>query len=102
MLLIRYSQNSNYFMTIDFEFLYSIIYGILIKGNSYKDLKRRLVMLAKVTSKNQLTIPKSIISDFPDTKYFEVSKENGRIVLTPVNLVTFRQGSSKIDRTRYH
>ena len=45
-------------------------------------------MLAKVTSKNQLTLPKSIISDFPDTKYFDVSNENGRIVLTPVNSVT--------------
>ncbi len=53
-------------------------------------------MLAKVTSKNQLTLPKSIISDFPDTKYFDVSKENGRIVLTPVNLVTADEVRAKL------
>ena len=43
-------------------------------------------MLAKLTSKNQLTLPKAVISDFPDTEYFDVTEENGRIVLTPVRL----------------
>lgn len=41
-------------------------------------------MLAKLTSKNQLTLPKAVISRFPDTEYFDVSTEDGRIVLTPV------------------
>lgn len=41
-------------------------------------------MLAKKTSKNQITLPKAIVSHFPDTEYFEVSEEDGRIVLTPV------------------
>ena len=41
-------------------------------------------MLAKLTSKNQLTLPKAVLSDFKDTEYFEVTEENGRIVLTPV------------------
>ena len=53
-------------------------------------------MLAKVTSKNQLTLPKSIISDFPDIKYFDVSKEDFRIVLTPVNLVTAEKVRAKL------
>ena len=44
-------------------------------------------MLSKLTSKNQLTLPKSVISDFPGIEYFDVIKENGRIVLTPVNIV---------------
>ena len=43
-------------------------------------------MLAKLTSKNQLTLPKAVISDFPNTEYFDVTEENGRIVLTPVRL----------------
>ena len=43
-------------------------------------------MLAKLTSKNQLTLPKAIVADFQDAKYFDVTQENGRIVLTPVRL----------------
>ena len=43
-------------------------------------------MLSKLTSKNQLTLPKSVISDFPGIEYFDVIKEKGRIVLTPVNI----------------
>ena len=43
-------------------------------------------MLAKLTSKNQLTLPKAVIADFPGSEYFDVTKENGRIVLTPVRL----------------
>ena len=43
-------------------------------------------MLLKLTSKNQLTLPKSIISEFPGVEYFDVTKEIGRIVLTPVNI----------------
>lgn len=41
-------------------------------------------MLAKKTSKNQITLPKAIVSRFPDTEYFDVREENGRIVLVPV------------------
>ena len=43
-------------------------------------------MLAKLTSKNQLTLPKAIISAFPGVDYFDVTGERGRIVLTPVRL----------------
>ena len=41
-------------------------------------------MLAKLTSKNQLTLPKAVLSNFKGTEYFEVTEENGRLVLTPV------------------
>lgn len=41
-------------------------------------------MLAKLTSKNQLTLPKSVLSFCPGAEYFDVSEVNGRIVLTPV------------------
>ncbi len=41
-------------------------------------------MLAKMTSKNQLTLPKSITAAVGLTEYFEVEARNGQIVLTPV------------------
>jgi len=43
-------------------------------------------MLAKLTAKNQLTLPKAVLSSCQGTEYFEVTEENGRIVLTPVRL----------------
>jgi hypothetical protein len=39
-------------------------------------------MLAKLTSKNQLTLPKSIIRAIGQSKYFEIV-ENRQIILTP-------------------
>ena len=44
-------------------------------------------MLAKLTSENQLTLPKEVIPDLGRAEYLEVTKENGRIVLTPVQVV---------------
>ena len=43
-------------------------------------------MLAKLTSKNQLTLPKAIVQQVDQPEYFDVSLENGRIVLTPMRI----------------
>jgi hypothetical protein len=43
-------------------------------------------MLAKKTAKNQLTLPKAILKAVGDADYFDVSAEEGRIVLTPVRV----------------
>lgn len=43
-------------------------------------------MLAKLTSKNQITLPKAIVQQVEQTQYFEVRIENGRIVLTPMRV----------------
>ena len=43
-------------------------------------------MLAKLTSKNQLTLPKSVLANCEQATYFDVASENGRIVLTPVRI----------------
>ena len=43
-------------------------------------------MLAKLTSKNQLTLPKAMLSSCQETQYFDVTEDNGRIVLTPVRI----------------
>lgn len=41
-------------------------------------------MLAKKTSKNQLTLPKAIVSRFPGIEYYDVTAEDDRIVLKAV------------------
>lgn len=43
-------------------------------------------MLAKLTSKNQITLPKAVAQAFPGAEYFEVQAEGGRIVMTPVRI----------------
>ena len=43
-------------------------------------------MIAKLTSKNQLTLPKAVVSQFPGARYFEVRAEKGRIVLLPAKV----------------
>ena len=43
-------------------------------------------MLAKLTAKNQLTLPKSITKEVGDTEYFDVKVESGQIILTPVRI----------------
>jgi bifunctional DNA-binding transcriptional regulator/antitoxin component of YhaV-PrlF toxin-antitoxin module len=43
-------------------------------------------MLAKMTSKNQITIPKKIVEQIPETKYFEVELKDGFVVLKPLRL----------------
>ena len=43
-------------------------------------------MLAKLTTKNQLTLPKSVLTTVPKADYFEIEVESGRIVLTPVRM----------------
>jgi len=44
-------------------------------------------VLAKLTAKNQITIPKKILSQLPDVKYFDVEIEDGLVLLKPVKVV---------------
>ena len=41
-------------------------------------------MLAKLTSRNRITLPKVITSKFPGIEYFDVREEAGEIVLKPI------------------
>ncbi len=43
-------------------------------------------MLAKITAKNQLTLPKAVTEAIDATDYFEVETRNGQIILTPVRI----------------
>ena len=43
-------------------------------------------MIAKLTAKNQLTLPNSVTNKIAPTEYFDIKVENGQIVLTPVKI----------------
>ncbi len=43
-------------------------------------------MLAKMTSKNQITLPKALTAQIGATEYFDVEARNGQLVLTPVRI----------------
>ena len=43
-------------------------------------------MLAKLTSKNQLTLPKSVTRSLGACEYFEVMVVEGQIILIPVKI----------------
>ena len=43
-------------------------------------------MLAKMTSKNQLTLPKSVTNALGEVEYFDVQTKDGQVILTPVRI----------------
>jgi len=43
-------------------------------------------MLAKITAKNQLTLPKSLTQAVGATDYFDVEVRAGQLILTPVRI----------------
>lgn len=43
-------------------------------------------MLAKITTKNQITIPKKIIDQIPDTRHFDVDIRDGIVMLKPLRI----------------
>jgi hypothetical protein len=47
-------------------------------------------MLAKKTSKNQITLPREIVKAFPDAEYFDVSIKDNTIRLMPVKMTPVR------------
>ena len=53
-------------------------------------------MLARKTSKNQLTLPKEVVGNFPGIDLFDASVDNNRIILTPVKIVPIDPPLEKI------
>jgi hypothetical protein len=51
-----------------------------------KDSLPSIPMLAKLTAKNQITLPKAITQAIKPTEYFDIKVESGQIVLTPVKI----------------
>jgi hypothetical protein len=44
------------------------------------------IMRAKMTSKNQLTLPKSVTASVGPAEYFNVEARDGQIIVTPVRV----------------
>jgi hypothetical protein len=44
----------------------------------------RQIMLAKLTVKNQLTLPKAVVTRFKGIEYFDVSTDGSAITLKPL------------------
>lgn len=55
-------------------------------------------MLAKLTSKNQITLPKAAVTSVDAAEYFDVTVENGRIVLTPVRVQAAQAVREKLEQ----
>ncbi|ATE61770.1 AbrB/MazE/SpoVT family DNA-binding domain-containing protein [Thauera sinica] len=55
-------------------------------------------MLAKLTSKNQITLPKAAVSSVDAAEYFDVTVESGRIVLTPVRVQKAQAVREKLEQ----
>ena len=53
-------------------------------------------MLTKKTSKNQLTLPKEIVSNFPGVDMFDATIEENRIILTPVKVMPVTDSLSSV------
>ena len=53
-------------------------------------------MLTKRTYKNQVTLPKEVLKDFPNVDYFDVSAREGEIVLRPVSVTPSAERLSKV------
>ena len=54
-------------------------------------------MLAKLTSKNQLTLPKAAVTEVGASEYFDVEVRQGQIVLTPVRIQRGDAVRAKLD-----
>jgi len=54
-------------------------------------------MLTKITRKNQITLPKAVLSQCTPAEYYEVSAEGGRIILTPVQITRIDQVWDKLE-----
>lgn len=68
------------------------------KQNLLETRPRSRSMLTKLTSKNRLTLPKAVVASVEVTEYFDVTVENGRIILTPVRIQHAQAVRDKLDQ----
>ncbi len=55
-------------------------------------------MIAKKTSKNQLTLPKKVVERFPDVEYFDVRVDDAQITLVPVRPGELQQVQARLEQ----
>jgi hypothetical protein len=58
--------------------------------------------LAKLTSKNQLTLPAEVVKRFPGVEHFEVSEVAGELRLVPMRSVRIRSQEDIIQDIQQH
>jgi hypothetical protein len=56
------------------------------------------MVLAKKTSKNQITLPKRIVDQIPEVEYFDVQIQDGAIHLYPVDLNAASRVREKLEK----
>lgn len=54
-------------------------------------------MLAKLTSKNQLTLPKAAVEASGGSEYFDIEVRAGQLILTPVRIQRANAVRAKLD-----
>ena len=54
-------------------------------------------MSAKRTSKNQITLPKAVVTRFPECVYFDVTTDGNSIVLRPLQRSRADDARAKLD-----
>ena len=54
-------------------------------------------MLAKKSSKNQITLPKAIVASIGEVDYFDVTIRNGKIILAPVRTMQGDEVRSRLE-----
>ena len=55
-------------------------------------------MIAKKTSKNQLTLPKKVADRFPGVEYFDVRVDDAQITLVPVRPGQLEQVQARLEK----
>jgi hypothetical protein len=55
-------------------------------------------MLAKLTVKNQLTLPKAVAKQFPGVEYFDVSTDGSAVTLKPLRPSRLDEVRDKLER----
>ena len=55
-------------------------------------------MLAKLTVKNQLTLPKAVVSRFKGVEYFDVSTDGSAITLKPMRLCSLDEIRAHLEK----
>jgi hypothetical protein len=55
-------------------------------------------MLAKMTVKNQLTLPKAVVTRFKGVEYFDVSSDGDSIILRPLQRSRLDEVRDKLEK----
>ncbi len=59
-------------------------------------------MLAKLSARNQITLPKAVINAVDPVEYFDVEARGGQIILTPVRIQRADAVRAKLAELKLH